>query len=379
MMPLSRLPIVALLTLTRLRWWLADRIRAVRGRAPSYTPPRHMRLVDGGHWFCHPCNPFVTGYFTPPERRRLSDQLQQSNGREALLSSHEISRGWLLKTWSGLVVLASDRSACEQTSCGSGDRLAVSPYPKCLSDAFVAAQRNDTNYAHFLCEIACSLLAFEDYVHMMPRLAITADFGADILRMAGFQIPIVKMPSHALIRVRNIEVFSMFPSGFMHAGLLQELRRRVTQAISDTTAGRSEEAAEIVFLNRSGRDHRQLVNVREVIALLRQRFPALKILVPGECSFLEQVRSMARARVVIAPQGAHAANLLWAPHLEQFIEISANGDGYVAAMATTLGATLRRCEGRTTLGPSSSLSPNQLLFANHIADLDSLSRILQEI
>lgn len=84
-------------------------------------------------------------------------------------------------------------------------------------------------------------------------------------------------------------------------------------------------------------------------------------------------------RIIIAPQGAHAANLLWAPKLEHYIEITGNGDGYVAAMATTLGCNVHQVISRLTLDNPDSPSANDILYADHVVDLESVSSLLHQL
>jgi hypothetical protein len=377
-----RLPILALLAFTRLRWKFRAAIRSALGWAEPITAPTHQRQLDGGFWFCHdPCDPFVTGYFSPPERTELANTLRHSNGQRTLLSSHLIHRGWLLKTWSGLVVLGPDQRACEQVSSGSGKRFAVSPRPRLLSNCFAALQRNDTNYAHFLCEVACSLLGLEEAANAMPRLAISASFGREILSRAGFKQPITIVPNNTLTRIYNVETFSMIPSGYMHAELLRELRRRILESLIREAGNTAQDSptAEVLFLHRGNHDRRQLLNWRDVVGAAARRFPELHVVTPAECTFREQVSAMANARIIIAPQGAHAANLLWAPKLEHYIEITGNGDGYVAAMATTLGCNVHQVISRLTLDNPDSPSANDILYADHVVDLESVSSLLHQL
>jgi capsular polysaccharide biosynthesis protein len=133
----------------------------------------------------------------------------------------------------------------------------------------------------------------------------------------------------------------------------------------------------VVLLIRSPRDSRQLVNWREVAACITAHFPALDVVIPGELPLEEQIRRLAAARIVVAAQGAHAANILWAERLEHYIEITANGDGYVAAVARALGARVQTCFGVPVRASPEHLPYRELQFADFRVDPQRLESVLR--
>jgi hypothetical protein len=376
---LLRLPIYVIFLYSRLSWNFAWLSKALRGSTLTPSSPNHHLVISGGFWFReNPCNPFSSYYFELYERSLITSTLLASNGSQACISSYSLESGWLLKTWSGLVVLGRDQSVCLQTSSGTGARFDVSPRHLLLSDCFVALQRNDHNYAHFLCEVACSLIAFRDFIVDLPTLAISQEFGVPILRLLGFPNQIRLVPNVSLVRVANVELFAMLPGGYVNPLLLAELRNTVvTSRLRSSDIPDSQD--EVIFLDRLSSDTRQLTNSVDVIRLVRGRFPDLKVIRPGALSFDQQVASLVNAKIVISAQGAHAANLLWAHRLEHYIELTANGDGYVAAMATALGASVHQCIGSALCGPVPSYDYGKLLFSDHQASLDDLNFILRSI
>jgi capsular polysaccharide biosynthesis protein len=166
----------------------------------------------------------------------------------------------------------------------------------------------------------------------------------------------------------------LLPSGFLQPELLQELARRVRASLGPGGRG-----AEVVLLLRSPRDSRQLVNWPEVAASLASRFPGLDVVFPGDLPLEEQIRRLADARIVVASQGAHAVNILWAERLEHYIEITANGDGYVAALARALGAEVHRCFGAPVCRTDRELPYAELQFADFRIDPGSLESVLRRL
>jgi capsular polysaccharide biosynthesis protein len=291
-----------------------------------------------------------------------------------MITSYAIERGWLFNTWSGLIALCANRIAAQEVSSGCGDRMAVGSRIYSIGESFIALQRNQANYAHFLVEVATSLVAFESRLASFPRLTIGSRFGREILHRSGFRQEIDIAPPQSLLRVREVEVMRMLPSGFLHPDLLHEVSSRVRDSLPKGSYG-----AEVVLLIRSPRDSRQLVNWREVAARIATYFPDLDVVVPGELSLEEQVYRLSNARIVVAAQGAHAINIIWAKCLESYIEITANGDGYVAAVARILGARVEQCFGTPVIAQSNELPYSKLQFADFQVDLGSLEALIRSI
>ena len=372
---IAQLPAAFLLSATQLLWLLRKWSESRGWILPLSCQPDHSVLLRNGHWWQHdPLNPCTSFYFTPPEGQTLFNSLVASQGAEAMITSYAIEKGWLLNTWSGLITLCANQTAAQEVSSGCGDRLAVGSRIYSIDDSFIALQRNQTNYAHFLVEIATSLIAFESRLADYPRLTIGSRFGREILHRAGFRQEINIAPPQSLLRVRAVEVMRMIPSGYLQPCLLQELSSRVRDSLP---AGRY--GAEVVLLIRSQRDNRQLVNWRQVAECLTTRFPNIDVVIPGELPLEEQIQRLSNARIVIAAQGAHAINIIWAKHLENYIEITANGDGYVAAVARGLGARVQQCFGTPMDSESHALPYSRLQFADFKVDLGSLEPLLRNM
>jgi capsular polysaccharide biosynthesis protein len=105
----------------------------------------------------------------------------------------------------------------------------------------------------------------------------------------------------------------------------------------------------------------------------------LDVIFPGELPLEQQIRRLADARIVVASQGAHAANILWAEGLEHYIEITANGDDYVAAMARALGAEVHFCFGAPVCQSDRELPYAELQFADFRIDPGILEPVLRSL
>lgn len=108
--------------------------------------------------------------------------------------------------------------------------------------------------------------------------------------------------------------------------------------------------------------------------MIHERFPGVDVVIPAEIDITEQVQRLSKARIVIATQGAHAANILWSRHLEHYVEISANNDRYVSSMARVLGSTIHRAAS-IAARPGRTMDPH----ADHIGDAAALQDILQQL
>lgn len=372
---LAHLPAEVLVRTTHLRWKLAEWAERNGWIPTSDCTASHSLLLQNGRWWQHdPSNPSTSFYFSASEGQALFNSLVRSHGTEALLSSYAIESGWLLNTWSGLITLSNNRQAAREVSCGCGDRLAVGPRIRGIRESFIALQRNQTNYAHFLVEVAPSLIAFERVIQNAPNLTIGAGFGREILRRAGFKLKINCAAPPSLLRVSHVEVMRMLPSGYIQPNLLRELVNRVNDSVRPEQNG-----SEVVFLIRSPRDNRQLQNWREAANSISEIYPDLDIVIPGDISFAEQVRRLSRARIVVAAQGAHAINLLWATRLEHYLEITANGDRYVAAVAEALGVHVHFCYGKPLASAGEALPYSQLQFADFSIDTDVLAAAVRSL
>lgn len=371
----AQLPAIYLVRVTNLIWALREFGEQLKLYKPRETQASFGMVIEKGYWWQHdPLNPTTSFYFTPPEGKKLYDSLVDSRGSQAFISSYAITKGWMLNTWSGLITLCSDRTAAQETSSGCGDRMAVGWRIHQFRESFIALQRNQNNYAHFLVEIATSLLAFESHIASFDSLVIGSGFGQAILRLAGFRQKICIAPPQSLCRISNVEVMRMLPSGFLQTGLLHELAHRVRESLKPYDLG-----AEVVLLLRSPKDRRQLVNWHEAADLLSSIYPEMDIVIPGELPLSEQIRRLSRARIVVATQGAHAINILWCEQLEHYIELTANGDGYVAAVARALGANVQVCFGRPNHLPEHPMSYSELQFANYVVDTKDLESTIQSL
>jgi hypothetical protein len=361
-------PTIVSLILRPLDWRLKSaRIAKPDNRAAAASVP-----VLGGDWAWSPDQlPYSTEkphpYFTAPEGRSLAESLRNSSGRNALLHSFNMESGWLICTNSGLVVKSSDELADQEISSGSGSRMYFQfPVPT-LRDAVVAVQRNSSNYYHFLTEVVPSLMAWEKHIHETDTIAVMeAPFARHVLRLAGFNQRISLLPQPAAIRAIDVKLLRLLPVGYFNPGLLRELSARVVRGAKANRCGQ-----EVLFLTRAKRDRRNLTNESEAVEIVRRKFPNVDIVTPGDLPVEDQVRRCDNARIVIAPHGAQAANLLWSNRLEHYVEIGVQEDRFSIAMARLLGAQTHHCASRPT-------TPGDR-WSDHACETGSLRRILDSL
>jgi capsular polysaccharide biosynthesis protein len=233
-----------------------------------------------------------------------------------------------------------------------------------LRDAVVALQRNSSNYFHFLTEVMPSLMTWQNNLHENDTIAVaSAPFASSLLQLAGFKQRVSLLRQPASIRATNVKLLRMLPVGYFNPALLRELSRRVVRSVNPGNAGH-----EVLFLTRARRDRRNLTNESEVLEMVRQRFPNVDVVIPGELAVEDQVRRCHSARIVIASHGAHAANLLWSDRLEQFVELGAKEDRSTIAMARLLGAHTHHCL-------THPITPSEH-WSDHTCELKILKKIL---
>jgi len=238
-----------------------------------------------------------------------------------------------------------------------------------LRNTTVAIQRNSNHYWHFVTEVLPSLIAWERHLHNTDSIAITgSDFAVPLLRLAGFNRRLLTVRQPSAIRVMNVNLLKLLPSGYLNPTLLFELSSRIVSAAKSDRS-----RPEVVFLSRTRNDSRALLNVGEVVEIIRRRFRKLEIVCPGGLSVEDQVCSLLNARIVIAPHGSQATNMLWSRSLEHYIEIvpDGNDDQSYATLASVMGGQVHYC-------PSKSVNP-QDHYSNHDCDLEKLRGILSRL
>jgi hypothetical protein len=129
----------------------------------------------------------------------------------------------------------------------------------------------------------------------------------DNMAMAGFTFeePLRTRPS--------------FHNGIHHIGwspaYLTEVRGAMQQHLGITRVKREKR----YFVSRSDATHRNIINEAEVIAFLAQY--GFEVIVPGELSFEDQVRTFSNADIIIGAHGAGLTNIFWSPGGASIIEL----------------------------------------------------------
>lgn len=361
-------------------------------------------VEDGTWWFPKSLIPMATDpqhtYFEGGLGERLSRSLQQSDGRTAALSSYALPKALICSTWSGTRVVSNNSEADKELSTGSliaSRRMSNTQQPDryarrnadwlllagrlsnikqnpfhMISNASVFLQRNGNNYYHFVMEVLPSVMVWLDEVNASPDPRIVlprSSFAAALLRLLGFRCTVSLVPFPSVILARNVRVFRQLPAGYINPNLLRTMSKRILAAIGDV----SHAGSEVVLLLRGPNETRRLTNEDEVIQGIMNRFPKCDVFYPGQLSIEKQVARMRGARIIIAPHGAQAANMVWARNMEHFIEISFSTN------------PVQRLEGpATALGASYTAIPSHPLvsgdhYSDHECDIGLLKSALAQI
>lgn len=342
-----------------------------------------LEIEDGTWWLTREQLPhnrnWMHPYFEPGDGEVLSRSLNESVGVKAQLNSCHMPFVLMHAHWSGVKVIGPIASASRELSNGKVDHGALTiarvGRATMVRDVYVALQRNGTNYNHFITEVLPSLLAWDSKMSIRGKIAVPGSkFAAPLLQLVGLGKPAALIDLPSVVYGRDVTLLRLLPVGYLNKDLLQEVSRRVVLATSGVkSAVNNGEAHSEVFLSRLQCEGRNLTNEEEVIEVIRERFPSLDVIYPGNLSVEEQVCRMANARLVIAPHGAQVTNILWAPRLEHLIEISALGKDNPAlgALAAAIGSDIHYVS-------SSPLKPGDE-WSNHKCDISQLKSILERL
>ncbi len=346
--------------------WIPSNSGAASGHASIH--------VTGGTWWypahtlAHPTLD-AHPYFADGGMGILARSLRASGGRDATLSSVRLPSAWLLSSSTGLRVLSGNDQLDRDMSCGSqANRLArVSALH--LRGAHIALQRNGANFHHFVAELLPSLIAWEDAIPHDAALAVPASaFAHPLIRMIELPQDVVLVPPSAVVRGHDVTVHRLLPVGYLNRALLTEVAERVRRAAG---VGSSRPGSDVIYLTRGPAETRALTNDADALRIIRDCFPSVDVIVPGSLPIEEQVRRLAHVRVLIAPHGAHATNILWSQRLEHYVDISPLGDKHFVSLAQVLGA-------QAHMVPSQLANPADW-YSSHTCDLDALRAVLASL
>jgi hypothetical protein len=196
----------------------------------------------------------------------------------------------------------------------------------------------------------------EDCLWIGPE---TVEFSSTVVPAFRFQEPLKTRPS--------------FANGLHHRGwspaYFQDLCDRVYSRFNIGT----EPPDQLVYVGRRNAEHRNMVN-RDAVESVLDEF-GFAAVYPGELSFEDQVRTFARARVIVGPHGAGMTNMLWArpgAKVLEFMPHSLDDPGYRFAAQLRghdYGCLMARCFDH----------PDGAAFADIEVNIDVLRRALREI
>jgi capsular polysaccharide biosynthesis protein len=222
-------------------------------------------------------------------------------------------------------------------------------------------------YYHWVIEVLPKLSLIEelDDLKSVPLIVphrLNA-FQSDSLLMAGVSVDRMVHLDEGDWQVDHLFFPEMLaPSGNPSPQAVTWLRERFLKESStqNSPSGRR------IYLTRRDAAQRSLLNEEEIVEYLREA--DFEIICPGELSFPEQVKTFRDVEVVIAPHGAGATNMVFAPPSATLIEFF--GDNYINGCYWALANICGQTHAFLT-GPSERL--------DYSIALDDLKALLEKL
>jgi len=183
----------------------------------------------------------------------------------------------------------------------------------------------DENYSHWITRSLLKLSLVDDPTHAGLPLLVQqplARFHLEYLDLLGVdRRRLIHATEGGVVRCRRLVVptqLSLRPG--LAAGVAW-LRARLAQKIGPVPGP----ATELLFLSRGGTSTRVLVNEAELAAALAPL--GFRTVIPDRMSVADQVRTFARAGVIVAAHGAGLTNMIFAPPEALVVEITSTNIG----------------------------------------------------
>lgn len=336
----------------------------------------HLK-VTGGTWSYKINNGDFTEhtYFSPGVAKSLKRSIVLSDGKEITLISKEFNYSLIRVHWSGRRIYSFNNEIDMEYSIGKieysrDEEKKFHIYN--IKNSYLFAQRNSTNYYHFIIEILSSLIIWQEKLkpdHVL--IMCDTSFTVEAVRLCGFSNPIKLIPANSLLLLNKTTITNLLPAGYLNLNLIKEIQSRF---IKNTSSQKllPKVRPTIVFLGRLASEGRLLNNEKEVYKIIKKYFSDIMIVYPGELQLAEQVCILSEAKVIISIHGAQATNILWAPKLEIYIEISCFLENLdFINLANLLGIVSHRVE--------STLLDKKNLWSNHECNLYELETVIKNL
>jgi capsular polysaccharide biosynthesis protein len=127
---------------------------------------------------------------------------------------------------------------------------------------------------------------------------------------------LIQVTESGVVRCRRLVVPTQLSLRPGFAAGVAWLRRRLAQKLGPVPGP----AEDLLFLSRAGTQSRVLVNEAELATALAPL--GFRVVVPERMSVADQVRTFARARVIVAAHGAGLTNMIFAPREALVVEVT---------------------------------------------------------
>ena len=222
-------------------------------------------------------------------------------------------------------------------------------------------------YYHWMIEVLPKLSLIEEFDDLKSVPLIVPHrlkvFQRDSLSVAGVSVDRIVHLHEGDWQVDHLffpEILA--PSGNPSPHAVDWLRKRFLKEPST----RNPRSGRRIYLTRSDAAQRRLLNEEEIVEYLREA--EFEIVCPGRLSFSEQVKTFREVEVVIAPHGAGATNMVFAPSNATLIEFF--GDNYINGCYWAL-TCVRKQKHAFLTGPSQWL--------DYSIPLDALKVLLAKV
>jgi capsular polysaccharide biosynthesis protein len=180
----------------------------------------------------------------------------------------------------------------------------------------------DENFSHWITRslLKLSLVDGPGYADLPMLLhQPLARFHAEFLDLLGIaRERLIQATEGGVVRCRRLVVPTQLSLRPGLAAGVEWLRRRLAEKLGPVPGP----AQDLLFVSRAGAATRVLLNEAELAAALAPL--GFRTVVPDRMSVADQVRTFARARVIVAAHGAGLTNLLFAPRETLVVEIASS-------------------------------------------------------
>ena len=280
-------------------------------------------------------------YFKGGVSSSLAKSIYSSSGSSARITLHKLDLSVVAYSDQGCLCLDYSFSRLKHLCRGSLDFAGVSPrVHRLCSDSILLLQRNQTNYYHFVTELAVTLFALLESTHEpLPVIyLVDTSFARYVISALGLESIARFIPRSGVLVCERVGFPDVLPTGVYVPNILHSLRRRLLSYSMNEARVFGSRSPRVLILNRSSGDGRKLLNIQAVFDCVSSYFPGAEVIQCGEMSMQEQILKCSEVEVFISPHGAQSVNIVWSSKVKHFVEIIYDVDRAHGALASCMGA-----------------------------------------